>query len=114
MEERMSSMPISTTHEIPGRAIDHFVGTTFGVVVRSMGFAKSFTGGFKALKRGEVSQYTETLQETRQMAIDRLVEHAKELGATAVVGLRFDSTDMGENQGMAEIVAYGTGVVLAD
>lgn len=109
-----SSIPISTTPEIAGREIDHFVGAAFGVVVRSMGFAKSFTGSFRSLKRGEVSQFTETLQETRQMAIDRMVEHAREQGANAVVGLRFDSSDMGENQGMAEIVAYGTGVVLAD
>ena len=110
----MNVIPISTTPEIPGREIDHFVGAAFGVVVRSMGFAKSFTGSFKSLRRGEVSQYTETLQETRQTAIDRMIEHAQSLGANAVVGVRFDSTDMGENQGMAEIVAYGTGVVLAD
>ena len=107
-------MPISTTPEIQGREISHHVDEVFGVVVRSMGFAKSFTGSFKAFKRGEVSQFTETLQENRQAAVERMIDNAKELGANGVVGMRFDSTDMGENQGMAEIVAYGTGVVLAD
>ncbi len=66
----------------------------------------------KALRKGEVTQFTETLEEARRIAVERMVAHAQELGGNAVVGLRFDSTDMGEQQGMAEIVAYGTAIVI--
>jgi len=66
----------------------------------------------KALRKGEVTQFTETLEEARRIAVERMVAHAQELGGNAVVGLRFDSTDMGEQQGMAEIVACGTAIVI--
>ena len=66
----------------------------------------------KALRKGEVTQFTETLEEARRIAVERMGGHAQELGGNAVVGLRFDSTDMGEQQGMAEIVAYGTAIVI--
>jgi uncharacterized protein YbjQ (UPF0145 family) len=106
------SIPVSTVGEIPGRETVGYKGACYGLIVRSTGFAKGFTGSFKALRKGEVSQFTETLEEARATAVERMVDHAKELGANAVVGLRFDSTDMGEGQGMAEIVAYGTAVVV--
>jgi len=105
-------IPVSTVGEIPGRATVAYKGSCYGLIVRSTGFAKGFTGSFKALRKGEVGQFTETLEEARATAVERMVEHAKEMGANAVVGLRFDSTDMGEGQGMAEIVAYGTAIVI--
>ena len=106
------ALPVSTTPEIPGASISSHVGAVFGVIARSTGFAKGFKGTFKALKQGEVKEFTGTLEQARRSAIERMVEHAQELGADAVVGVRFDSTDMGEQQGMAEIVAYGTAVKL--
>ena len=109
---KQHSIPIATVGEIAGRkAIEH-KGACYGLIVRSTGFGKSFTGSFKALRRGEVTQFTGTLEEARGTAVERMVEHAIELGGNAVVGVRFDSTDMGEQQGMAEIVAYGTAIVI--
>jgi len=107
-------IPVSTTAEIPGRTVTGYAGAVFGLIARSTGFSKGFKGSIKAFRQGEVQEFTGTLEEARRTAIDRLVEHAQELGGDAVVGLRFDSTDMGEQQGMAEIVAYGTAVTLAD
>jgi len=107
-------IPVSTTFDIPGRTISGYAGAAFGLIARSTGFSKGFKGSIKAFRAGEVTEFTGTLEEARRTAIERLVEHAQEMGGHAVVGLRFDSTDMGEQQGMAEIVAYGTAVTLAD
>jgi uncharacterized protein YbjQ (UPF0145 family) len=106
------TIPVSTIGAIPGRTTERYVGACFGLIARSTGFSKGFSGSIKALRKGEVSQFTETLEEARRIAVERMVEHAQSLGANAVVGLRFDSTDMGEQQGMAEIVAYGTAIVV--
>jgi len=65
--------------------------------------------GFKALRQGEVTQYTALLEDSRRHAIDRLVENARLLGANAVVAMRFDSSELGQQ--LTEIVAYGTAVV---
>ena len=105
-------IPVSTTFTIDGRAIDRHIGPVFGLIARSTGFARGVKGSFKAFRRGEVSEFTQTLEDARRSAIERLVVNAQDLGADAVVGLRFDSTDMGQQQGMAEIVAYGTAVRL--
>lgn len=104
---------MSTTFEIPGYRIERQIGLCWGTLVRSIGFAKGFTGGFKALAAGEVPQYTDVVNKAREQAVERLMEHAKALGANAVVGVRFDSSEMGQDGSMAEIIAYGTGVVVS-
>jgi len=91
------------------------MGLTGLTLVRPAPFAESKEATYMAHRAGEVlaaAQVTETLEEARRVAIERMVAHAQGLGANAVVGLRFDSTDMGEQQGMAEIVAYGTAVIV--
>jgi uncharacterized protein YbjQ (UPF0145 family) len=101
---------VSTTFEIPGRTVRESVGSCFGLVVRSMGFSRQIGASLKALRAGEVTQYTELLEDSRRHAIDRLVENAKLLGANAIVGMRFDSSEIGQN--LTEIVAYGTAVIV--
>jgi uncharacterized protein YbjQ (UPF0145 family) len=86
------------------------LGIAFGLVVRSMGFSKTFTAGFKALRQGEVSEYTELLEDARRHAIDRMVANARLLGANAILAMRFDSSEMGQQ--LTEVVAYGTAVVV--
>ncbi|HEV8024589.1 MAG TPA: heavy metal-binding domain-containing protein [Candidatus Nanopelagicales bacterium] len=99
---------MSTTFDLPGYKVDQQMGLCWGVLVRSVGFAKGFTGGFKSLQAGEVPQYTGVVNEARKQSVERLIEHAKELGANAVLGVRFDSCDVAEN--VAEVMAYGTAV----
>ena len=103
-------LPVTTGLGLAGAIIERDLGLTFGVVVRSMGFAKSFGAGFTALRQGEVPQYTQLLEDTRRHAIDRMIENALLLGANAIVAMRFDSSEMG-NQ-LTEVVAYGTAVVI--
>ncbi|MGI8803550.1 MAG: YbjQ family protein [Solirubrobacteraceae bacterium] len=105
-----AGMPITTGLELSGMVIRQDLGVCFGLVVRSMGLAKSFTAGFSALRQGEVSQYTELLEDSRRHAVDRMIENAQLLGANAVVAMRFDSSEMGQQ--LTEIVAYGTAVVV--
>ena len=103
-------IPITTGLELPGRTVQQSLGITFGLVVRSMGVAKNFSASFKALRQGEVTQYTDLLEDARRHAIDRMVENAKLLGANGILSMRFDSSEMGQQ--LTEVVAYGTAVVL--
>jgi uncharacterized protein YbjQ (UPF0145 family) len=103
-------LPISTTFELAGMRVVETRGSCFGLVVRSMGLAKSFTAGFQTLRQGEVAQYTELLEDSRRHAIDRMIDNARLLGANAVIAMRFDSSEI--SQQLTEIVAYGTAVVV--
>src|SRR5437588_11048608 len=103
-----AGMPMTTALELPGVTIRDNLGICYGLVVRSMGVTGSVTASFKALRRGEISEYTQLLEDSRRHAIDRMVENARLLGANAVVAIRFDSSEIGQQ--FTEIVAYGTAV----
>ena len=105
-----AGFPVTTGFELPGVTVEKDLGVAFGLVVRSMGMVKSIGAGFKSLRQGEVSQYTELLEDSRRHAVDRMIENARLMGANAVVVMRFDSSEIG--QYMSEIVAYGTAAIL--
>jgi uncharacterized protein YbjQ (UPF0145 family) len=109
-ESSPATFPISTGLGVHGLVIERELGLTFGLVVRSMGFAKSFGAGLTALRQGEVPQYTSLLEDSRRHAIDRMIENARLLGANAVVAMRLDSSEI--SQQLTEVVAYGTAVVM--
>ena len=106
----ITQFPITTALTFPDWPIERHLGMVFGVIVRSMGMAKGITAGFKALAGGEVKQYTRLVEDSRRHALDRMIENARLLGATGIVSMRFDSSEVG--QSLTEIVAYGTAVVL--
>jgi uncharacterized protein YbjQ (UPF0145 family) len=106
--EAASGLPMTTALEIPGLRIVENLGVCYGLVVRSMGFTGGVTASFRALRRGEVPEYTRLLEDSRRHAIDRMVDNARLLGAEAVVAVRFDSSEIGQQ--FTEIVAYGTAV----
>ena len=101
-------MPMTTGFELPGYRITENLGVCYGLVVRSMGLVGGVASSFKALRRGEVSQYTQLLEESRRHAIDRMVENASLMGAQGLIAVRFDSSEIGQQ--LTEIVAYGTAV----
>ena len=109
-ESSPATFPVTTTFALDGMVIERDLGLTFGLVVRSMGVAKSFTAGFTAMRQGEVPQYTQLLEDSRRHAIDRMIDNARLLGANAVIAMRFDSSEIGQQ--LTEIVAYGTAVVV--
>jgi len=106
-----AAFPVTTGLELRGMTVQQDLGVAFGLVVRSMRVVKGIGAGFKALRQGEVTQYTELLEDSRRHAVDRMIENAKLLGANAVLAMRFDSSEIGQQ--LTEIVAYGTAVVVA-
>jgi uncharacterized protein YbjQ (UPF0145 family) len=101
-----AGIPTSTTFELPGYTVERTHGMAWGLIVRSVGLSKGLTGGLRSLKAGEVPQFTDVVDQARHTAMERLIAHARQLGGNAVLGVRFDSSDIGN--GMAEVVAYGT------
>ena len=101
-------MAMTTALELPGMKIRENLGICYGLVVRSMGFAGGVAASFKGLRRGEISQYTQLLEDSRRHAIDRMVENARLMEADAIIAVRFDSSEIGQQ--FTEIVAYGTAV----
>jgi uncharacterized protein YbjQ (UPF0145 family) len=108
--EVITDVPVTTAFDFPDWQIQRYVGPCFGLIVRSMGAIKGIGASFKAFKGGEVTQYTQLLEDSRRHAIDRMIENARLMGANAIVAMRFDSSEIGET--MTEIVAYGTAVVV--
>ena len=103
-------MIISTAPFIAGHRTVETKGQTFGLVVRSRGFSGNLIAGLRSLAGGEIHEYTQLLEDTRRQALDRLVHNATLMGATAVLSMRFDSSELSGT--MSEIVAYGTAVVV--
>ena len=111
MTEPAAGFSVTTALELPGTVVTQNLGVAFGLVVRSMGLTKAFSAAFRSLAQGEVKEYTELLEDSRRHAIDRMIENARLLGANAIVSMRFDSSEIGQQ--LTEIVAYGTAVVVA-
>ena len=101
---------IVSTPYLPGYKITKTVGFTWGLIVRSRGLGRNITAGLRSLAGGEIHEYTELLNQSREQALSRLRDHAKELGANAVVSVQFDSSEIGQT--MTELLAYGTAVVV--
>jgi uncharacterized protein YbjQ (UPF0145 family) len=101
---------MTTALDLPGQVVAENLGVCYGLVVRSMGLVGGVASSFKALRRGEVGQYTQLLEESRRHAIDRMVENATLMGADGIIAIRFDSSEIGQQ--LTEIVAYGTAVKL--
>lgn len=100
-------MLLLTLNYVPGKEIEA-LGIVKGTTVQSENFGKDFMSGMKTLVGGELSAYTEMLNEARQIATKRMVDEAEALGADAVINIRYGSASM--MQGAAEVVVYGTAV----
>ncbi len=105
-------MLMATTDTIHGKRVLRTLGLANGTVTRSPGLLKGLVGLIKNLLGGEVEEYTRTIAQAREQALDRMTEHARSLGGNAVVGVRFASAEVAAYA--AEIVAYGTAVVVED
>ncbi|HVY83496.1 MAG TPA: YbjQ family protein [Caulobacterales bacterium] len=106
-------MILSTTFDVPGRTIAANLGVARGNVVRARSLGRNIVASFRMLVGGEIHEYTKLLAESREQALDRLIEHAQSMGADAVIGLRFDATEAGSTVPATEVLAYGTAVKLS-
>lgn len=103
-------MILTTTAEVPGHEIEEILGVVFGNTVRTKNIGKDITAGLKSLVGGELQEYTSMLADARTEAYNRMVNAARDLGADAVVNIRFTTSQtMGA---AAELLAYGTAVKL--
>jgi uncharacterized protein YbjQ (UPF0145 family) len=103
-------MIIVTTFEIEGKRIVRTLGLVRGNTVRARHAGRDFIAFLRNIVGGEVLEYTKLLAESREQSLDRMLEEARSLGANAVVGVRFMTSQVA--QGMAELLAYGTAVVV--
>ncbi|WP_417391755.1 YbjQ family protein [Gimesia sp.] len=106
------SMPVTTTFTIEGYRITEYKGIVRGIIVRSPTIAQGFMGGLKNIVGGQIGSYTEMCEQARQQAYDRLLAHARERGANAIVGLRYDASEVVSKGSATEVLCYGTAVVI--
>jgi uncharacterized protein YbjQ (UPF0145 family) len=101
-------MIMTNVNTVPGKKIVEHYGIVQGSTVRAKHVGRDFMAGLKNLVGGELKGYTELLQDSRQEAMDRMAEQARQMGANAVVNIRFATSSVA--QGAAELFAYGTAV----
>ncbi len=101
-------MIVTNVETIPGKSIIEHYGIVQGSTVRAKHLGRDFMAGLKNLVGGELKGYTELLSEAREEALQRMVEQARQMGANAVVNVRFATSSVA--QGAAELFAYGTAV----
>lgn len=101
---------VTTTNEVVGYRITRYLGIARGVVVRSPGMGRAFTASFAAIGGGNIREYEDLCEEARREAHARMIDHAAERGADAIIGMRYDATEMA--QSLTEVLAYGTAVQL--
>jgi uncharacterized protein YbjQ (UPF0145 family) len=105
-------MIITTTDHVPGKRITKILGLVKGNTVRSRHIGRDLTAAMKNITGGEVREYTKLMAESREQALDRMRADATRLGANAVVGVRFITSEI--MQSAAELLAYGTAVFVED
>ncbi len=112
MEARRSHSRVmtSTTFDITGHTIIANLGVIRGITVRSRSIFGTIGGSLQTLVGGNITLFTELCEKTRAEAFDMMVQHAAEVGANAIVGVRYDATEV--LQGVTEVLCYGTAVVV--
>ena len=103
-------MIITTSDQIEGKAITKTMGLVRGSTIRARHMGRDIMAGLRGIVGGEITEYTKMMAEAREEAIQRMVEDAEKKGANAIVGMRFTTSMIMQNA--AEVLAYGTGVVV--
>lgn len=103
-------MLVVTTNDLPGYRVVQVIGLVKGITVRSRSVIGNIGGAIQSLFGGNISVYTELAETARQEGLDLMVRHAKESGANAVIGMRYEANEIME--GITEVLAYGTAVVV--
>ena len=102
----------TTTVELPGKVVVTNLGIVRGIIVRSRSIFGNIGAGFQTLVGGKISIYEELCEKTRKEAYDVMIQHADQMGANAIIGVRYESTEVAS--GVTEVLCYGTAVVVED
>ncbi len=108
LPEMMPPMMVTTGNDLPGYEVTEFLGVVRGVIVRSPSISQGIVGGFKQIFGGNIAAYAKVCDAARQDAFDLMIEHAGQLGANAIIAMRYDATEF--SQATTEVLAYGTAV----
>ena len=103
-------MIVTTGNDISGKSIKEYLGVVRGLIVRSPTIMQGISGGLKQFIGGNIESYAEACEIARSEAYNRLIEHAQEVGADAIIAMRYDSAEF--TSGVTEVLAYGTAVKL--
>ena len=101
---------VTTGNDLDGYTVVEYLGVVRGIVVRATGIARGFMGAFASLAGGNVKAFEDVCEEARAEAYRRLLDHAAERGADGILAMRYDATEF--QQGVTEVLAYGTAVRL--
>jgi uncharacterized protein YbjQ (UPF0145 family) len=101
---------VSTTFDLPGMRVKRNLGVVRGIVVRSRSVFGTIGASLQTLVGGNISLFSDLCEQTRNDAFEIMLQHAAQLGANAVIGARYDATEI--MQGVTEVLAYGTAVVV--
>ena len=103
-------MLVTTTNEIEGQRIVRYIGLVRGLTVRSRSVIGNIGAGIQSIFGGNITIYTELAEKAREEAYELMVQHAGQVGANAVIGMRYDANEI--TDGITEVLAYGTAVVV--
>ncbi|MBN2023619.1 MAG: YbjQ family protein [Pirellulales bacterium] len=106
------NVAVTTTFNFEGYRITEYKGVARGIIVRAPTIAQGIVGGLKNILGGRIGAYTEMCEQARSQAYDLLVQHAREMGANAIVGLRYDASEVVSKGSATEVLCYGTAVVI--
>jgi len=106
------TLQTTTTFSFDGYRISEYKGVVRGIVVRSPTLGQGFLGGLKQIIGGQIGAYAEMCEQAREQAYELLLQHARELRANAIVGLRYESSEVGRAGSATEVLCYGTAVVI--
>ena len=101
---------VTTGNRLDGYEIEEYLGVVRGIVVRAQTITQGIRGAFSSILGGNIKAFEEVCEQARGEAFSRMVEHAEERGADAVIAMRYDATEFA--QGVTEVLAYGTAVKL--
>src|SRR6186997_716419 len=102
-------MIVTTGFEVQDKKIGEYLGVVRGIVVRATGIGRGFIGGLKSIAGGNIEEFSVVCEEARMEAVNRMVRHANEIHADAIIAMRYDATEFGQG-GTTEVLAYGTAV----
>ena len=105
-------MIVTTGNEVEMGKISQYLGVVRGIVVRSPSISQGIMGGLKSIVGGNIEEFAQVCEAARVEAFNRMVQHAHEIGADAVIGMRYDATEF--SQSATEVLAYGTAVKLTN
>ena len=106
-------MLVTTTMNVEGYRITEYKGIVRGLIVRSPTLVQGFLGSVKNILGGQITAYNAMCEDARKEAYEIMIQHAAEMGANAIVGMRFDASEIMRRYSASEVLCYGTAVILS-